>query len=119
MKPSGLHLSATLAVTTWLASVLPAAQQQNLLVSFHSNAWLNLHHYVRAVARGGPPQTGLSEEEQEQWTAGVEFYKPYVPRDLLLDDGMVAINRAQTRSSTTTCVAPAAATRLPSTGRPV
>jgi hypothetical protein len=36
--------------------------------------------------------TGLSEDKRTQWAAGVEFYKPYVPRDLLLDDGMVAIN---------------------------
>jgi hypothetical protein len=94
MRPTSLHLGATLAVTiVWVASALPAAQQMPLF-SFHSNAWLNLHHYVRAVARGGPPQTGLSEDEQRQWTAGVEFYKPSVPRDLLLDDGMVAIKHA-------------------------
>jgi hypothetical protein len=40
----------------------PAAQP-TALFAFHSNAWLNLHHFVRANARGGPPPTGLSEEE--------------------------------------------------------
>ena len=63
-----------------IASAFPAAQQKPLF-TFHSNAWLNLHHYVRAVARGGPAPTGLTEEEQKQWAAGVEFYKPYAARD--------------------------------------
>jgi hypothetical protein len=67
-----------------------AAQQQRLF-TFHSNAWLNLHHYIRANARGGPAPTGLTDDEQKQWSAGVEFYKPYAARDVLRDDGMVAI----------------------------
>jgi hypothetical protein len=71
----------------------PAAQQKPLF-SFHSNAWLNLHHYVRSNARGGPAPTGLTDEERAQWAAGVEFYKPYVNRDLNADEGMVAIKTA-------------------------
>jgi hypothetical protein len=82
-----------LAILIVVAAAFPSAQQTPLF-SFHSNAWLNLHHYVRANARGGPAPTGLSEDERTQWAAGVEFYKPYVPRDLLLDDGMVAIKYA-------------------------
>ena len=92
MKLSSLRLFVALLVVA-LASALPAAQPKPLF-SFHSNPWLNLHHYVRAVARGGTAATGLSPDEQTQWTAGVEFYEPYVPRDLLLDDGMVAIKKA-------------------------
>ena len=63
-------------------------------LSFHSNPWLNLHHFVRVSARGGPAPTGLSDEEGRQWAAGVEFYKPYAARDLLFDEGMVDIKSA-------------------------
>lgn len=69
-----------------IATARPAAQP-NQLFAFHSNPWLNLHHFARASARGGPAPTGLSEEEGRQWAAGVEFYKPYAARDLLRDDG--------------------------------
>jgi hypothetical protein len=86
-------------------AIRPAAQSNpsTTLFTFHSNAWLNLHHFARASARGGPAPTGLSAEENRQWAAGVEFYKPYVPRDLLGDEGMVAIKselrRAEGRTS--------------------
>lgn len=73
-----------------IATMRPAAQS-NALFAFHSNPWLNLHHFVRASARGGPAPTDLSEEEGRQWAAGVEFYKRYAARDLLRDDGMVDI----------------------------
>jgi hypothetical protein len=71
-----------------------SAAQANALFAFHSNPWLNLHHFVRASARGGPAPTGLSEEESRQWAAGVEFYKPYAQRDLLFDEEMRNIKRA-------------------------
>lgn len=74
-------------------STVPAAQSEKLF-SFHSNAWLNLHHFVRAAARGGPPATGLPTEERQVWSAGVDFYRPYTSRDVLFDDGMVAIKNA-------------------------
>jgi hypothetical protein len=92
MRHSALRHSALL-LAILIASALPAAQQKPLF-SFHSNAWLNLHHYVRSNARGGPAPTGLTDEERAQWAAGVEFYKPYVPRDLNADAGMVAIKTA-------------------------
>jgi hypothetical protein len=85
----GLLLASVVAIAT----ICPAAQA-NALFSFHSNPWLNLHHFVRASARGGPVATGLSSEESRQWAAGVEFYKPYAARDLLFDDGMVDIKSA-------------------------
>jgi len=92
MRHTDLRLCAALLVVA-AASAFPAAQQKPLF-SFHSNPWLNLHHFVRSVARGGPAPAELSERERAQWTAGVEFYKPYVPRDLLFDEGMVAIKYA-------------------------
>jgi len=93
MKYAGLRLWALLAVLIGIASAFPSAQQKSLF-TFHSNAWLNLHHYVRSNARGGPAPTGLTDEERAQWAAGVEFYKPYVPPDLNADEGMVAIKTA-------------------------
>jgi len=85
------HSIALLAILFGIASAVPAAQQSRPLFTFHSNAWLNLHHYVRANARGGPVPGGLTQDEQKEWAAGVEFYKPYAARDVLRDDGMVAI----------------------------
>ena len=85
----GLLLASVVAIAT----MSPAAQS-NALFSFHSNPWLNLHHFVRASARGGAVPTGLSDEESRQWAAVVEFYKPYAARDLLFDDGMVNIKSA-------------------------
>ena len=79
-----------LVSTVAIAPTRPAAQP-NALFAFHNNPWLNLHHFVRAAARGGPIPTHLSEEESRQWAAGVEFYKPYAARDLLGDDGLVDI----------------------------
>ena len=94
MRPHVLRACAALVATiVAVASAFPAAQQKPLF-SFHSNAWLNLHHYVRSNARGGPAPTGLTDEERAQWAAGVEFYKPYVNRDLNADEGMVAIKTA-------------------------
>lgn len=61
---------------------------------FYNNRWLNLHHFLRLSARGGPAPTGLSDEDSRAWAAGVEFYKRYADRDLLFDDGMVEIKDA-------------------------
>ena len=88
------HCVALLALCVAIGSAWPAAQQPPRLFTFHSNAWLNLHHYVRVNARGAPPPGGLTGDDQQQWTAGVEFYKPYANRDVLRDDGMVAIASA-------------------------
>jgi hypothetical protein len=82
-----------LASVISVATMRPAVQTSTPF-TFHSNAWLNLHHYVRLSARGGPAPAGLPEDESRQWTAGVEFYKPYAARDLLRDEGLAAIRNA-------------------------
>jgi hypothetical protein len=74
-------------------SIMRPVAQSPRLFTFHSNAWVNLHHVVRATARGAPAPAGLSAEELAQWTAGADFYKPYSQRDLLSDE-MVAIKDA-------------------------
>jgi hypothetical protein len=79
-----------------LATIRPAAQttaQTTALFTFHSNPWVNLHHFARASARGGPAPTGLSEDDAKRWAAGIEFYKPFAARSLM-DDELVAIKEA-------------------------
>jgi hypothetical protein len=95
MRHSDSLLRAAFVATLIGAAIAFPAAQLKPLFTFHSNAWLNLHHYVRAAARsGGLAPTTLTLEEQKQWVAGVEFYKPYAARDVLRDDGMVAIASA-------------------------
>lgn len=103
LRRPGLRVfAAILAMLTVVASVAPAAQQQPLF-TFHSNAWLNLHQFLRLLARGGPAPAELSAQERGQWAAGIDFYKPYGQRDVLFDQGMVdigtALRRAEGRSS--------------------
>jgi hypothetical protein len=86
-----MRLFVALMVALIAAASAVVGAQTKPLFTFHSNAWLNLHHYVRAAARGGPGLSGLTAEEQKEWAAGVEFYKPFAARDVLRDDGMVAI----------------------------
>jgi hypothetical protein len=89
-------LAAVVSLATVRANAQPAPP--SALFTFHSNAWLNLHHFVRSNARGGPAPTGLSDDDVKQWAAGVEFYKAYASRDLLADEGMVAIKTALRRA---------------------
>jgi hypothetical protein len=95
-----------LAILIVATTASPTAQQQEQrqqkpLFTFHSNAWFNLHQFVRLVARGGPPPTEvsqLSDQERTQWSAGIEFYAPYAKRDVLFDQGMVDIGTALRRA---------------------
>lgn len=88
-------VAALLALTVTMAPALLAGQSPSKALStFHSNPWLNLHHYARAMARGGPDPKELSGEERATWTAGIDFYKPYAARDLLADQGMIDIKNA-------------------------
>ncbi len=62
------------------------------LFTLQSNFWVNLHHFVRVVARGMPAEGALTADERAVWDKAVETYRQrYVNRDLLFDDGMVAI----------------------------
>jgi hypothetical protein len=99
MRHLDLRLCVSLLATlVWVASAFPAAQQKPLF-SFHSNAWLNLHQFVRLAARGVAAEADYSSpEERAQWAKGVEFYAPYAKRDLLFDQGMVDIGTALRRA---------------------
>ena len=62
------------------------------LFAIQSNMWVNLHHFLRVVARGEPAPATLDAGEQEIWDAAVATYKAKdMNRDLLRDDGMLAI----------------------------
>jgi hypothetical protein len=92
-QPTSHRLFVALACVETFTTLRSSAQSSPIF-GFHSNPWLNLHHFVRVNARGGPSPTGLSDEDARQWAEGVAFYKPYSMRDLLGDDGMVAIKTA-------------------------
>jgi hypothetical protein len=70
----------------------PSRSRSALLFSQQRLAQFAPLRQVERARRSGP--TGLTDEERAQWAAGVEFYKPYVPRELTLDDGMIAIKNA-------------------------
>ena len=93
-----------------LATTTRSANPRPDLFSFHSNFWLNLHHflYVTARARKGldarrPAVTSalsdtagfgaLPESSRNEWEAAVAYYDSAVAsRDILFDSGMVTIN---------------------------
>jgi hypothetical protein len=76
----------------WCYARMTASQP---LFRLQSSFWLNLHHFVRGVARGVPASAPLTTEERETWDKAVALYRQrYIDRDLLMDDGMVAIKDA-------------------------
>src|SRR6185503_7855737 len=80
------------------------------LFSFHSNFWVNLHHflYVTARARAGLDATrapvtaaladtvgfgALPRAQQDAWNAALAHYATAVARrDILFDSSLVAVN---------------------------
>ena len=77
-------------------AILPRhpAAQSDALFSFHSNAWLNLHHILWSRGDGAPVPTDMPEAERTAWAAGIELYAPYSKRNLLFDDELIAIKEA-------------------------
>jgi hypothetical protein len=89
-------ISRRFACALLLAMAVAATEsraQSSTLFSFHSNPWINLHHFARAAARGVPVKADRSEQERAEWVAGIELYKPYAARDLF-DQGMIDIKWA-------------------------
>lgn len=113
-----LFAFATLTATFLAVAPRPAvatttpshANTRTALFEFHSNFWLNLHHFLYVTARAEkgldanrPSVTvaladtagfgALSPAEQKEWRTAVAYYKSNVAdRDVLFDPGMVAIN---------------------------
>ena len=99
-KSSGSRILAVivfLVVVMTTACATTTAPTQQHLFAFHDNFWLNLHLFTRLVARGESAPGNLSPEERATWDAAVRSYAPYTKRDLLFDDGMVAIQRELAR----------------------
>jgi hypothetical protein len=67
--------------------------QADGLFSFHSNAWLNLHHILLSKGEGAPLPPDMPEPERTAWAAGIEFYAPYSKRSLFNDE-LIAIKEA-------------------------
>jgi len=61
------------------------------LFSFHSNAWLNLHHILWSRGEGAPLPADMPETERAAWAAGIERYAPYSERNRLFDDELIKI----------------------------
>ena len=92
----------------------PAATSQPVArtqwFAFHSNQWVNLHHFLYATARarerldtGRPAVTGalndtvgfgrLSAGQKAAWEAAVDYYIKFVAkRDILFDSSLVDVN---------------------------
>jgi hypothetical protein len=88
---AAIFLSLALSLAACAASA-PAPAPAPRLFDFHSNFWLNLHHFARAAGRGLPAPAELTADERAAWDKGVAFYREhYSDRDLLFDDGMVRI----------------------------
>lgn len=71
---------------------------------FHSDVWINLHHFLYALAQppGPPPRApavspvgALSRDEQRTWNDAIGYYRGHViQHDLLFDDAMRTVKEA-------------------------
>lgn len=68
--------------------------QADTLFSFHSNAWMNLHHILWSRGEGAPLPEHMQEAERKVWVAGIEFYAPYSKRNLIFDDELITIKES-------------------------
>ncbi len=70
------------------------------LFEITSHFWVNLHHYLHALARPGAPlieslPANATDAEKEQWANAVQQYRErYGKRSLLFDEEMVKANVA-------------------------
>lgn len=78
-------------VTIWRGSLVA---QTDELFSFHSNAWMNLHHILWSRGEGASLPAHMQEAERKAWLAGIEFYAPLSNRNLIFDDELITIKEA-------------------------
>ena len=84
-----------------------APNQSTSPFEFHSGFWINLHHflYEQALLRKRPtssgqtansatnPKSQLSSEQQQLWSAALDYYtNTMIKRDLLFDSDMITMN---------------------------
>lgn len=108
------RLAVLMAAAIALAHERPIAQA-DAFFSFHSNAWLNLHHILWSKGEGAPLAADTPEPERSAWAAGIELYAPYSKRDLVF----IGLSTPTMRIPRFTpgCAGPIARTRWPCTGR--
>jgi hypothetical protein len=122
MRPAGLKflISCVLIACFSQASSAPAqAASQTNLFEFHSGFWINLYQFLYQQAQVDITQKSphpasltaadsaelekLSTPERENWNSAVGYFtREFAKRDLLFDDGLIAIKNnledAQTSS---------------------
>jgi hypothetical protein len=84
------HFAVLLACAIGIAQGRPTAQT-DALFSFHSNAWLNLHHILWSRGEGAPLPADMPEAERTAWATGIDLYAPYSKRNLIFDDELIKI----------------------------
>lgn len=86
-------------MTTLLLAAAMCVSTQQALFDFHSAFWMNLHHYLHALARAAEPldaelPASATDAERRQWAAAVDFYRTrYGKRRLVFDKTLVAIKQ--------------------------
>lgn len=91
--------TVTLACVLLFAQSTEALARQQPLFDFHSAFWMNLHHYLHAVARPASPlsvalPSNVAAAERQRWVEAVEHYRvQYGKRSLLFDEGMLRIKQ--------------------------
>jgi hypothetical protein len=89
---AGAVLRLACAAAIVAAPGRPAAQQP--LFTFHSNAWLNLHHLLWVRNERVAPPADMSDAERTAWNDGRSSYAPYRTRNLLFDRDLLEIKEA-------------------------
>ena len=86
-------------ITILTLFALPRIAGAQDLFDVHNAFWMNLHHYLHALARSNEPlvedlPAGATANERAQWTAAVDFYRSrFGKRSLLFDNGLLTIKQ--------------------------
>ncbi len=131
MWPATLHrraivllLATCLLTADTLAKAQESAGADKPLFEFHSGFWINLHHFLYAQARKTLPIKSarevaltvsdsdellrLSSAERAAWNGSITYYATSIAtRDLLFDDGLIAIKNALEDAESSADLAPA------------
>ena len=79
-RQSALTLGVLLVPLFVLATSVPRAPAQTALFDLRTDFWINLHHYLHALARNASPlqeelPQGVSAAERESWQSAVASYR--------------------------------------------
>ena len=70
------------------------AGQTDALFEFHSNPWLNLHHFLCAQGQRAAPPADMPDAERSAWNEGIASYARYAKRNPLFDEELLKIKEA-------------------------